>query len=523
VMAVPKSAAAGHSIYGLSWVYKYKMVDGAAKEKARLVFNNTSGPTVWTENSFADAVKPMHWKTLIHLGLLDGAWIGRRDIGSAHQTTRRDPNGVTCFSHGAPGVPFFVDGPNGKEEGYLQWNNMINGMPPAGNAFSGDLQSHLRKHGMMTTMQDANVCVWVGPVGSGSYLRVGTNVDDMLVIAKPQKLVEAFDAHVRTRWTMTEASLDGWLNIQFYARGDARTVTMVMDVRLTEIMHEHLPLEMELATAAYPETPNHPRLGELTLGDGSYSEALGKQAGRLQAQLIYQVVMIYYWAQYPIFYAARFGSKPTALYLECLLYALRGIYGARHIGLTLGGSETEDRVHGSTRIAGLHADAGHAQPGPSCGGHTIEIGSATVHAMSGQHQATTLGTTDSETYELSRGVAAILGMRAFLSEIGVPQTKPSLCNSDNAGTVLKAASATSDKRSLYMKRRSAFIQEAQMQGEIDVGHIDTADNRSDILTKALAAKLFKRHRDTIMNVSRSALNVHSAISKTARALRRHGR
>lgn len=199
-----------------------------------------------------------------------------------------------------------------------------------------------------------------------------------------------------------------------------------------------------------------------------------------------------------------------------MLYALRGIYGARHVGLTLGGSETEDRVHGD--IAGLHADAGHAQPGPSCGGHTIEIGSATIHAHSGQHRATTLGTTNAEMYELSQGVAAILGMRAFLAEIGVPQTKPSLCNSDNAGTVLKAASATSNKRSLYLRRRISFVQEAQMQGEIDVGHIPTADNWADILTKALASKLFARHRNTLMNTTRSALNVHSAISKNARAL-----
>ena len=149
------------------------------------------------------------------------------------------------------------------------------------------------------------------------------------------------------------------------------------------------------------------RLNELAL-DGSYSEKLGQQAGRLQAQ-------------YPVFYAARFGSKPKAL------YALRGIYGASHIGLTLGGTETEICVRGSSRMAGMHADAGHAQPGPSCGGHTnhaIEIGAATVHAMSGQHQATTLGTTDSETYELSLGMATILGMHAFLTEIGVPQTKP---------------------------------------------------------------------------------------------------
>jgi hypothetical protein len=203
--------------------------------------------------------------------------------------------------------------------------------------------------------------------------------------------------------------------------------------------------------------------------------------------------------------------------LECLLYTLRSLYGARHVGLTLGGSEPETVLHGSS-ILGLHADAGHAQPGPSCGGHTIEIGNSTIHAMSGQHHATTLGTSDSELYEMSRAVAALIGFRQFMTEIGLPQTRPSRCNCDNMAVVLKADSAASDKKSMYMKRRNVFVQEAQMNGEIDVVHIPGEDNRADILTKPLAYTLFAKHRDAIMNVARMALNVHSALAMRARSL-----
>jgi hypothetical protein len=74
-----------------------------------------------------------------------------------------------------------------------------------------------------------------------------------------------------------------------------RTVTLCMSIRLTTIMHEHLPAELTLAQSSYPETPCHPRLGVLALGDGTFSAEIGKQAGRLQAQLIYQVVTVYYW------------------------------------------------------------------------------------------------------------------------------------------------------------------------------------------------------------------------------------
>ena len=75
--------------------------------------------------------------------------------------------------------------------------------------------------------------------------------------------------------------------------------------------------------------------------------------------------------------------------------------------------------------------------------------------------------------------------RCFVTEIGFPQTEPSPLFCDNSGTVLKAQSAGSDKRSLYLKRRVSFVQEAQAAGSVSVLDIDTSINRADVLTKAL--------------------------------------
>jgi hypothetical protein len=63
----------------------------------------------------------------------------------------------------------------------------------------------------------------------------------------------------------------------------------------------------------------------------------------------------------------------------------------------------------------MYADAGHAQPGPSTGGYTVELGTTTIHAVSGQHHATTLGTSDSDSYEVSRAVAAALAFHLFMT------------------------------------------------------------------------------------------------------------
>ena len=90
-----------------------------------------------------------------------------------------------------------------------------------------------------------------------------------------------------------------------------------------------------------------------------------------------------------------------------------------------------------------------------------------------------------------------------------PHRNGSTC--DNDGTCRKAASSASDKRSLYMKRRVSFIEQAQKAGRVRVVYIKSADNRSDILTKALEAKAFSKLRNLILNVSRSAKGIHAHV------------
>ena len=251
---------------------------------------------------------------------------------------------------------------------------------------------------------------------------------------------------------------------------------------------------------------------DLELGDGSYDVAAAQTALRLCAQAIYVVVNIYFSSQHAVFYCARFSSRPTELYHQCLLHWLRYAYAARHMGLALGAVDGDDDVLVGGLLAGGHADAGHAQPGPSTGGTSLDIGKVTVHAVSGQHHATTLGTTDAETYEVSQAVAGVVALRMFCSELGFPQLTPSVLRCDNSGTVAKAAAAASDKRSLYMKRRITFVQEAQAFDECSVQYIPSAQNRADILTKVLKMPLFGAMRAMLHNITSSVMDLVARIS-----------
>jgi hypothetical protein len=100
-----------------------------------------------------------------------------------------------------------------------------------------------------------------------------------------------------------------------------------------------------------------------------------------------------------------------------------------------------------------------------------------------------------------------------MAEFGFPQRRPTEIKNDNSGTVAKAASDASDKRSLYMKRRVKFIQEAQRLGEVVVVYVQSAFNRADILTKPVSQKIDDALRDAILDVRRTAVNLHRIVAR----------
>ena len=166
---------------------------------------------------------------------------------------------------------------------HLLWFNYLNGMPPVGKAFSSDLTAHLNSFKMIQMVTDDYVHTRFDslPDTSTNYCKACVIVDDMLVAVKGTVKIEAFDSHMEKRWSMKKFELDGFLNNQFYANVELNTVTMCMDVRLVEVMKEHLPLEMNNPDSFYPKTPFHPDLMKLSMTLPPIAAIKAKTAHRL--------------------------------------------------------------------------------------------------------------------------------------------------------------------------------------------------------------------------------------------------
>ena len=83
---VDKEVTIGSVLANLKWVFTYKPVGDDPGERARLVWAHSPRcDGAFTEITFSNVVRPLHWKTLVHLGFSENAGVCRRDISNAHQ------------------------------------------------------------------------------------------------------------------------------------------------------------------------------------------------------------------------------------------------------------------------------------------------------------------------------------------------------------------------------------------------------------------------------------------------------
>ena len=97
--------------------------------------------------------------------------------------------------------------------------------------------------------------------------------------------------------------------------------------------------------------------------------------------------------------------------------------------------------------------------------------------------------------------------RKLLEEMGLPQPNPTKLFVDNSGAVELSRDRKSCHRSRHVDRRYFKVRELVAEGLIEVEHIDTKDNTSDLLTKPLNLPAFAKHRARALNMTRPAMEV----------------
>jgi len=193
---------------------------------------------------------------------------------------------------------------------------------------------------------------------------------------------------------------------------------------------------------------------------------------------------------------SRFLKCATPRHLELATgRILRYLNGTRDFGIVFFPGDGDWTLSGAS-----DADlAGDLATACSTSGRYAKMGDyGTVVAASKLERKISTSTGQSETYSFQSLAKEIIWDRLFLSELGYHQKYPTNIHTDNDGVVIQSTKAVNHATAKHYRIAQAFIRQLDRDRIIKALPIDTADNASDIFTKALPVKPFLKHRHTIM-------------------------
>ena len=94
---------------------------------------------------------------------------------------------------------------------------------------------------------------------------------------------------------------------------------------------------------------------------------------------------------------------------------------------------------------------------------------------------------------LTRAMKQILWMYSAIDKVGYPQPRPAILWNDNVGAVLLSKNTKHNTRVKHINIHYHYIRDCVSDGDIDVHHLPSTENLTDMLTKQLPQVTHERH------------------------------
>ena len=129
----------------------------------------------------------------------------------------------------------------------------------------------------------------------------------------------------------------------------------------------------------------------------------------------------------------------------------------------------------------------------------MNLNSGTCCARSFGSNSVDRSAMDTEVRAIDACVVELLWHRAFLAELGFPQTEPSIIWTDSESAKILSEEFKISNRSSHIVMRLNFIHQELLRGTIKLCYIDTNNQVADVLTKALPYEPFQQHADKLLH------------------------
>lgn len=186
-------------------------------------------------------------------------------------------------------------------------------------------------------------------------------------------------------------------------------------------------------------------------------------------------------------YLARFAAHPTLHHIQIAKKLLRYLSGKSNIKINFPSSHLPIVLEG-------FADADYAESNDrrSTTSYIFTINQGAVSWKSRLQRSTALSSTKSEYMSYSDATTEAIYIRQLLSNMGHPQTSPTIIFVDNQSAIALAQNPIHHQRSKHIDVRYHFIREKIKEGQIELRYLPGNQQPADMLTKPVSCEIFER-------------------------------
>ena len=139
-------------------------------------------------------------------------------------------------------------------------------------------------------------------------------------------------------------------------------------------------------------------------------------------------------------------------------------------------------------------------------GYVFVFAGAPLSWNSMTQHSVALSTMEAEYYAVCKATQEAIYLRMLFEESGMRVDNPLVIKEDNQACISFTKQPGDHTKTKHIDVRSCFVRQWIERGELELQHIDTAEQLADIFTKALEVKQFQFLRNHLVR-SRSSVNV----------------
>ncbi|KAE8256647.1 hypothetical protein A4X03_0g5197 [Tilletia caries] len=346
------------------------------------------------------------------------------------------------------------------------------------------------------THSDADWGIFVRIELDGSRTIVFVYVDDFLIAAKTQVIIDSVRNGLKAAYKMT----------------DIGPVSSVLGVKIQQLDHGFALSQghyIDTVLERFGMTDCRPEPTPIAVGTKLVPEGVPLEDIQIYLAIIGCLMWIALCTRPDISFAvsalSRFNGCPTQEHYKAALRVLRHLKATRDLALVL----APVKIDGEPELMGYSdADwAGNVETRRSQSGYAFKLYGATVSWGSLRQQCVSLFSVESEYVALTEAAKDAIWLRtAVLAyDQDSPKTVSIVLNGDNQGSLALAQNPGWHRRTKHIDLRYHFIRWQVEEGALKLDYVGTSEQVADIFTKATAAHVLVKHRTSLGLTNLSAL------------------